>query len=62
MKKSVKINEARGYWEMWQRPCGHNYRVVTEFSWSDKKALAYIRKDAAAAACSRCLTDSEVTS
>jgi hypothetical protein len=59
MAKSIKINEARGYWEMWQRPCGHNYRVATEFSWSDKKALANIRKEAAAAACSKCLADSE---
>jgi hypothetical protein len=54
MKKPVKINEARGYWEVWQRPCGHTYRIVTEWCWSDKASLARGRKAGAAQKCYQC--------
>jgi len=55
--KVVKIGEARGYWETWQRPCGHTYRVTTEYLWSSKKALSAARKQFASAPCVSCVTE-----
>lgn len=51
-----KVTPDNGYFEAWERACGHRYRISTE-SWSGslkRAVLPRLRAEAAARPCSQC--------
>lgn len=59
--KPTKVQACNGYFETWERPCGHRYRITTEYlsGQTRKVVLPKIRRESAARPCRQC---AEVTS
>ena len=56
MQAPRKAKADNGYFEVWVRPCGHAYRVTTEYYSGSSKAqmVKAARATAAAATCKQC--------
>lgn len=61
-QKNTLVGKDNGYFEQWVRPCGHRYRVQTEYhQWELRrgadgaKLRTKLRNDASARPCRACI-------